>query len=434
MGRRRALRGLLAAIGVAAGTATVGVKIMSRTETETKAESAEDEVGDSIEGVEDTIEQFPESPRFAGEVEGYRAFVTLGKDEVLFVDEHNKPVGGPQKFKDFTVYRSATSRTPKNQIRPDGTVAYKLGPGANMNAIGIPQGGVAPEWTNYVEANLEHEYPDRVIARRMNVINDFMAALSEKDEPELVSAIKRGEIESYDDIVGHFAEKPVRGHEDHNRMQYVREKVRFRTEPDERRKRPALPLVLQEEMRRLLPGLIAQESKFNGGLVSDAKDPAVGIAQIKFGTWKEYRPDDEQVSLRMDDQIDVAGQLISDNYHYITHFAGDTVLQKLQAQFSSEEAFLTEFMTPLMINAYNVGGPGIGKILKQFGESVPEGELAEGKDLFIQFADFAQTSDEGDAGTYKEDAREYTTRVYANAQMLEERYADISGQVLLAEK
>ena len=78
-----------------------------------------------------------------------------------------------------------------------------------------------------------------------------------------------------------------------------------------------------------------------------------------------------------------------------------------------------------MINAYNVGGPGIGKILKQFGGSVPEGELAEGKDLFIQFADFAQASDEGDAGAYVKDAREYTPRVYANVQMLEERYGEV---------
>ena len=82
------------------------------------------------------------------------------------------------------------------------------------------------------------------------------------------------------------------------------------------------------------------------------------MAQIMPATWKEYKGDTE-ISLRMDEQLDVVGKLVSDNYHYLTHYA-ENELPVLRSKFDSEEEFEAELVTPLLVNAYNVGGPATG--------------------------------------------------------------------------
>jgi hypothetical protein len=110
-------------------------------------------------------------------------------------------------------------------------------------------------------------------------------------------------------------------------------------------------------------------------------------------TWKEYRGDTE-VSLGLIDQLDVAGKFISDNYHYITHYA-EEALPILPERFGTDKEFETELIVPLMISAYNVGGPAIGLLVSEFAKQTPNEALLTGKDLFLQFRDFAQSSDKG---------------------------------------
>jgi len=440
LSRRKFIKGAAAAAATY-GAAKVGLDLLSSKDEEIKVEPETLPEKENInnEDVNESIEENSGSERFNSEIEGYYAFTKLRKDEVLFLDEHNRPVGKPQKFKDFTVYRPATAKTPQNQIRKDGTVAYKLAPG-ELNEIGVPEGNVAPEWSDYVQEMLQAENPDQKITGRLNVVNDFLAAHSEADEPELVAAIARGEINSYDEIISYFAEKKVVGNEDYNRMEYASEKIEFVSSPaKEKWGRAEVPMFIQDKLRQLIPGWFAQESKFNAGLVSISD--AAGLAQIKPKTWWEYTrekefdskeeedaewervKDDIVVSRRMDKQIEVAGYLVFDNYHYIQHYADENNIAKLQSRFTTEESFQEDLMVPLMINAYNAGGPTIGRLVKEFVGSVPESEWEEGKDLFLQIADFGEKAG-GKLADNKSEARKYVPKVYGNAKMLTEKYPE----------
>jgi hypothetical protein len=364
----------------------------------------------------ESIEKISQShERFDAEISGYTALTKLRKDEVLFLNEKNAPVGQPQTFTDFV----------DSKVRPDGTVMdrYLYTPGV-LNEAGFPEAGIAGEWIDYVQDIVQAKHPEQKIAERKNVVVDFASAYHEKDEPELVAGIASGKITSYDDIVSYFAEKPVRGAEHLNRMQYSQQQIEFRSE--EEAGRPAVPDAVQAEFRRILPGLFAHESKFNAGLTSGAG--ARGLAQIMPATWKEYRGDSE-VSLGLIDQLDVAGQFISDNYHYITHYAADA-LPLLREQFSTEEEFETDLIVPLMVSAYNVGGPAIGILLRDFVEQTSKDHLRMGKDLFLQFRDFAQSSETGKEFYFGEEAGKYVSGVYGNTVMLEEKYAQQGNQGL----
>jgi len=351
--------------------------------------------------------------RFQAEIPGYEALTKLRKDEVLFLNENNEPVGQPQKFQEFI----------DSKVKSDGSVMnrYLYAPGT-LNEAGFPEAGIAGEWVDYVQAIVQAEHPEQEIAQRRNVVVDFSAAYSESDEPELVAGIASGDIDSYDDIVSYFAEKPVRGAEYLNRMQYGQQHIEFRSEDEVGR--PAVPETIQAEFKRILPGLFAHESKFNAGLTSSTG--ARGLAQIMPQTWKEYRGDTE-VSLGLVEQLDVAGRFISDNYHYITHYA-EGALPILRERFDTDQAFETELIVPLMISAYNVGGPAIGLLVSEFVTQTPKEELLTGKDLFLQFRDFAQSSDKGREFYFGEEAGKYVPSVYGNVAMLEEKYPQSYSQ------
>lgn len=203
-----------------------------------------------------------------------------------------------------------------------------------------------------------------------------------------------------------IASEPVPGYSGYTRMDYPPAKIKFRSEYNEKRKRPSLPLVLQEGLREVVPGWIAQESRYKIDAVSGSN--ATGLWQIKPSVYKEYRGT-EKVSSQIDDQTEVAGELISDNYHYILHYAGEEAMAILRSKFYSDESFFADLMSPLLINAYNAGGPAIGKMLKKFVDRFPQEEMATGRDLFLQFADFAEV----DGTNYSKEARDYVSKVYA---------------------
>ena len=360
----------------------------------------------------ETVELIPQSSeRFLAEQSGYTVFTQLHKKEVLYVDAQNRPVGEP------VVLESFVGELPEGVTVPEGQVPEYLYSIGEVDATGLPIGKVPPRWLDYKQAELQAEHPDQLITRRMHAIADFQAAHRETDEPELVAGIENGSIDSYDDIVSYFAEKPVRGTEHLNRMEYTRERLQFRSQAEAGR--PGVPENIQAEFRRILPGLFAQESKFNAGLVSSTG--ARGLAQIMPETWEEYRGTRE-VSLSLTEQLDVAGELISDNYHYITHFGGEEAVAVLRGQYNSDKEFETGMMVPLMVNAYNAGGPLLGMVVKEFVENTNQADLQTGPDLFLQLADYAQTRMDGVFENYQIHAREYTARVYGNVAMLEQKY------------
>ncbi len=211
-----------------------------------------------------------------------------------------------------------------------------------------------------------------------------------------------------------LANKPTLVKPEYTRIEYPQIMMKFRSEDDTKRNRPALPEVLQEDLRDKIPGWIAQESRYKAGAVS--KSEATGLWQIKPWVYKGYNGTDK-VSKRIEDQTRTAEEIISDNYHYILHFAGEEAVSLLRKKFNSEEAFLKDLMSPLMVNAYNAGGPAIGRLLKKFVQQVSDEKMLSGRDLFLQFADFAKA----DGTNYSKEAREYVPRVYAFNEVLNPR-------------
>lgn len=420
------MKGALTASIVAA----TGSVYLNREEKEGNQEEKEED-GDLLS---ESIEHDPDSLRFYAEVEGDKAFVSLRKDEVLFVDENSLPVGRPVRFEEFTIDRPATSSTPKNQIKEDGTVSYNLSAG-NMNEIGVPEGGPAGEWLDYVKDKIQTQFPDRKVIKGRNIVLDYLTAYNEKDEPDLIKDIESGKRQTYIDLVQYFANKDVLGAEHLKRIEYARQMILFRSVDDVSRNRPAVPQIVQDELRRLIIGLFAKESKYNAGLVS--KSGAAGLAQIKPKIWWEYTngkvfatveemesewqrvKDSVVVSLSMIDQIKVVGELTSDNYHYIRHFAGEEAVDTLRNKFSSDESFWKDLVVPLILNAYNAGGPLMGKIVKEFVQNYASEEMYSGKDLFLQIVDFARAHNGPGFAEFADDARGYVPPIYAQTEVLE---------------
>lgn len=414
MGRRRFLKRGAVAVGAAAATAT-GVKMIHDLVSETTQE-----IENTEEDPEKTesIEESENLATFENELEGYKAFMQLRKDEVLFVDEYNRPVGEPQKFEDFIVDREATSETDPDHIRPDGTVPYKLTPG-KMNEIGIPEEGVAGEWLGHVRTEVQAEHPEQKIVESMNVVKDFLAALNEDDEPELVAKIANGEVNTYLEIVKYFADKPVVGAEDLTRQEYVQTAIQFQEWNESTG--DGVPPVVDRELRHLLPGLCAQESKFNAGLTSGSTPPAMGLMQFKLDTWIDEGGDQNEIKSLVE-QVEIAGQYISKQYAWIQQFVGEEQLDLLRGKYPDENSFQRDLMVPLLVNAYNTGAGAISEVVKSYIDDTEADDMPSGKELFLDIANFGERAEGSEnLKAYGKDAREYVTKIYAQAEVLNKK-------------
>lgn len=331
------------------------------------------------------------------EVDMYKTFLTLEKDEVQFFDAENKPVGEPVKLQDFV--------GPKYDANGNLVVEnYRYSPG-NLDDNGFIKDGIPGEWLNHVRQKLQLKY-DRPAVKQLFPNPDLKAAYTRIDEPELRTGIEKGSINNYLDTVNYFANKLVIGSEEYTREQYVENLVEFDDD---------VPVSLQMELRKILPGLCAQESKFNNGLVSKAN--ARGIFQIKPATWQDYNSNlDEMKSLKA--QVKVAGEHFSDLYRWLNNdnFVGKDTLNKLKGKFSSEEDFNKNLMIPLMINSYNTGIGTMTKVVKTYAENKAVSEMPTGDKLFLDIISFAIDSKAVPA--YGKEAREYVPRIYAQAEIL----------------
>lgn len=350
-----------------------------------------------------SVETAPHSEAFEQRVAGYEAMLTLRHDQVQYLDKDGAPVGEPVSFEEYVGQKEGF----------DGDYLYTPG---EYDDQGFLLSGPALEWREYVRDHvLPEEVRDRVVDD-VNVVTDFRRAL-ERSESWLQAGLADGTIDSYDDIVRGFMNQPTKEMPGFTRAEYLLTNIEFRSEPEAGR--PALPDALQSELHRLVVGLVANESKFIGDLQSEAG--ARGIGQIMPKTYAEYYPPEEgkdpQVSLAMSTQVDVIGKLMSDNYHYIVHEAGDAALAAVRARFSDEDSFMRDFMAPLVINAYNAGGPLMGEAVKKFVSVVDLDSLSGNKDLFLAVADFAEADPNN---IYGEHARAYVEKVYANAAVFGE--------------
>lgn len=348
---------------------------------------------------------------FNNEVAGYQAFTELRKDEVLYVDEHNKPVGQPQAFADFIDSKA-------------GFVGdYLYSPG-QLAESGVLADVPTKEWRDYVKGKVQAEFPESPIANDMNVVRIFQAAYASGDS-FLQEKIASGEIASRDQLLDYYINIPLPEAATMNRVEYLQEQVVFRDELEEVAGVPGaekvpVPPVVQAELRQLLPGLFAQESGFKEDLVN-TRTQAKGPGQFMPETWQRYTGETE-VSTSLAEQVAVLGPAISDMYDRVLDKIGDDILTKLQSLFPNEETFLLDVITPLTISGYNTGPDRAAAAARLYVESIQLNDMPVGKDLFMAIANFAEASEEGLLSGYKQESREYVTRVYAAANVLKSKY------------
>jgi hypothetical protein len=207
-----------------------------------------------------------------------------------------------------------------------------------------------------------------------------------------------------------YADRSVVGAEEYTRSQYVAEQIKFTAWNEETRE--GVPPVVEAELRRLLPGLCAQESRYDASRVSSAG--AMGILQIMPDNWKKYdgQPGQE-ISLMA--QVEVAGRLLSDMYRQLQDRLGNDVISELKGHFSSEEAFQKDLMVPVLINSYNAGDGRLAEAIVSYLHDTMPDDRPAGKDLFTDIGAYAYDNQSGLLEGYKEHSKNYPYQVEALA-------------------
>lgn len=353
------------------------------------------------------------SEKFTSELEGYTAYFTIDKNHIQFVDTENKLVGEPILLESFV------GPWPDGVRKPIGTEEPKYNYKIDEDEDTIPK--ITKRWRAVKQNEVQVDNPERAVDKYYHSHADLRAAVNESEEPALVQGVQDGSILSYKDIVDYFVQKEISGFPG-NRIEYLQNFVEFRNKVETVKGVPGVefvpvPPIVQTEFIRLLPGLIAQESKFNEGLVNKVSG-ASGPCQFTAETWKRYTGE-EAVSQDFVRQVEVLGPCLSDMYDRVLDKIGEDSLSKLRGVFPDEESFLIDLIVPLTINSYNAGPDRVAEAVRMFVESVQLADMKPGMDLFLAIADFAEQSSGGEyLSGYSEHAREYTPRVYANAQVL----------------
>ncbi len=341
----------------------------------------------------ETIEVAKIDSDFEKETTRYKLPFLLKRDEIWFVDSEGLPVGEPVRLEDIE----------------GGQGHYSPGP---FNEVGILKTAIDNDWLEQAKARQQAKHPQQKIVDHIDVADQFAAAYRQDEEPGLSSAVAVGEVDEFKGVIEYYANKPVIGAEQMTRMEYVQNEMRFDQE---------VPSFVQNELRKIIPGLCAQESKFNNGLVS--KSGAEGIFQFMPKTWEAYggRPED---FLSLTKQVEIAGEFISDLYKrlpgHINKYDKD-LTEKLKARFPDEESFQRDLMIPLVINSYNAGDSCVAEGVRLYMEEKRIEDLPEGKDLFLTIAEFSKQAenDDGYISRYGTEARQYVPRIYAQAAVLQ---------------
>ncbi len=345
---------------------------------------------------------------FTNEIVGYLQFYgELKLDEVMFVDEEGLPLGEPVKLEPI-----------------DG-----ISPGDREEATGVLIGDINQAWLDAWRTKKCQEFPqakcdlDKSLPRQMNLL--FLAR-------ELANAeyLKGEDIkgETYLDVVRHFAHKPVVGHEEFSRYEYLRDHVGESMEK--------VPEAIREELQFLVPGLAAQESKY----INDARSSvgAMGIMQFMPSTWSDELGYEREDILHFGHQVTGAGEFFERAYQFVRdHDDGalDVICEKLFD--NNREMFRRYFLTPVLVNSYNSGPGRLIAAVKEFAKTFPTREaLFEtvgddyeegfGYDVYWAMTKFASTvvgkdsegNDRRRIPGYGRDSSQYVLRAYSLALLL----------------
>lgn len=230
----------------------------------------------------------------------------------------------------------------------------------------------------------------------------------EKEVAEHLASLKKEDIE----LTKKQASEKVDGHKD-SKETFIKNNIEF--EEWDSKTQTGVPPIVQQELKKIILGLCAQESKFDNDAISNKG--AKGIMQIVPDTWIKYGGKPGGVR-PLSEQVEIAGKLFSDIYKEINHHIGDESLRRLRSRYSNEASFERDLIVPLMINSYNTGSSRMAEAVKLYLANTPSKKIPTGKDLYVAIADYAKSSKKGVylAG-YGEQSREYVPKIYAQAEI-----------------
>lgn len=363
--RRRVLGGIAAVGAAGLGATVLGQRLFQNADTKVER---------SLEG------------SFAKKISGYRElYGTLRRNEVLFVDGDGAPL-------------EKVTLEPYQGISP-----------GSFDERGLLQGALNQKWLDSHRERICAPLPRGAcniaegIPRQLNSIQSIQEAIRETPDEKL-------DPKTYLDIVKHYGRKKVVGGGGLDRIEYVRthamETVR-------------LPPVVEQELKFFLPGLAAQESRFNNAAKSSVG--ARGIFQFMPDTWKELGYSEKDILL-LNKQVPAVDEYFAGAYKRVVQGSGPA-LERIKKEYfkNDENAHLKYFLTPLLVNSYNAGPKRMEAVVEWFArhlDGVPGRPIKNSYDLFYLMTQMVQEEDGKLLRGYGTDAAEYVPRAYALAQLI----------------
>ncbi len=307
------------------------------------------------------------------------------------------------------------------QFTTDSNLAPESAPLPPERPIADEVERIKQHWNGLVRQSYEQD--ERASSTRL-LLSEFSVA----EEPELFALAEAGEIVSTADVIRYFATKPVVGVDHMTRAEYVANPAIMLFDQ-------TIPHVVQDELRRLMPGLCAQESKFN----NNAKSPAgaEGIFQFMPATWVEVaaifekRFDREPSRLSLSDQVAMAGIHFSNIYKRLQFYSkqhGDVLDAIANEYFDSPETFERELLPRLMLVSYNTGSKRLMAVVvaayKQLAAdetlkaTIIKASRAEPEVLFAYMMSIGEQSDDGLLAGFGTHGSQYLAHIIARLNIL----------------
>ena len=382
--RRQALR---IGVGAAAAGVTAGVLLEKGLPDDTETEKGP---------VKEKEAGYEESELFERQISGYKVlYGKLERDEILFVDEEGVPIGKPVQIK------------PLDGIKP-----------GKIDDEGILEGEFNQEWLDRereqicAKENVPCDIPN-ALPRQLNTIPTIREAVYKSPGKAELNP------KTFLDVVHHYGRKKVVNGDGENRIEYVKKYAMQNTD---------LPEELKKDIASLLPGLAAQESKFNNDARSSVN--AMGIFQFMPATWAGLGYDPGEIAL-LSKQVEAVGKYFTYTEKRLKEKAEFALGVALKEYFGGDEkAFEKYFLTPVLLNTYNSGADRLAEVVRWFTDHYPDRAALEGLigshqkgfglDAYAAMAkEASKKTDEGNAVSgYGKDSSEYVSRIYALAELL----------------
>lgn len=344
----------------------------------------------------------------------------LAEEALHFVDARIPP---PQAEKKDAKKHQKPHKGKNHEVKRVRTLA-DIAPG-KFDADGFLEGGLDPRWL--------------LAARYILSKNAKDAGFDPEKEPAVLTiadTLKRAgenapggprEFNTYLDVLKHYGAEVAIPFRSLNVIDLIR---------THGMENVALPEPLQGELKRLFPAVPGVESHFDNTLIS--KDGAVGMHQFLPKMWRSLGHSKKD-ALWLSIEVHAAGDDMLDTDHEFTeqeHVRAKAAADYFKEQFfdGDQETFDRYFMTPLIINAYNTGGPLMRDVLEWFIKTFPSRKEVDaligphpkgyGLDLFMAMS--MQVHGEQRPKTdplhaYGDDAKNYVPRVYALADLIEKQ-------------